>query len=35
MPTNCYFFQEGRLRGVSGDGYVSLLTDHDNPWNLS
>jgi hypothetical protein len=35
LTTNCYFFQDGRLHGVSGDGYVSILTERDDRWNVS
>ena len=34
LTVNCYFLRDGALRGVSGDGYVSLLTVRDNAWNL-
>jgi hypothetical protein len=34
LTKNCYFFQQGQLHGVSGSGYISLLTNPANPWNL-
>ncbi|MBA3539118.1 MAG: hypothetical protein H0T79_05785 [Deltaproteobacteria bacterium] len=33
LTTNCYFVSLGKVKGVSGKGYLSLLTSHDNPWN--
>jgi hypothetical protein len=29
----CFFVRGGALRGVSGDGYLSMVTDPQNPWN--
>jgi hypothetical protein len=34
LTSNCYFIKDGRLAGVSGTNFLSLLTDHDSPWNL-
>lgn len=33
LTTNCYFVNGGKVKGVSGKGYLSLLSSHDNPWN--
>lgn len=30
----CFFVRGGELHGVSGNGYLSLITQTDNPWNV-
>lgn len=34
LGTCGYFLAGGKVVGVSGKDFVSLLTNHDNPWNL-
>jgi hypothetical protein len=33
LTAACFSVRGGELRGISGDGYLSLVTDPDNPWN--
>jgi len=34
LTKNCYFIKTGKLHGVSGQGYLSLITSRDDAWNL-
>jgi len=34
LATACFFVLAGKLHGISGKGYVSLVTRTENPWNL-
>lgn len=33
LATACFFVKSGKLHGISGNGYLSLITGTDNPWN--
>jgi hypothetical protein len=33
LTAACFFVRGGELRGISGDGYLSMVTDPANPWN--